>query len=87
MPLIDFTGPGGAAQTVSGANPLPVAAGFSIPKHDYIELSYTGSDLTGVIYRLGGTWNTATDTYTGGDTVGQLELVYSAGNLVKIAEV
>lgn len=68
-------------------NPIPVVAGLSIPRHDYVELSYTGSDLTGVLYKLGGTWDTATDTYTGGATVGQLELVYSAGNLVKIAEV
>lgn len=68
-------------------NPVPVVAGFSIPKHDYAELSYTGSDLTGVTYKLGGTWNSSTDTYTGGTTVFQLELVYSGGNLVKIVEV
>jgi len=68
-------------------NPIPVVAGLSIPKHDYIELAYTGSDVTGVTYKLGGTWDTGTDTYTGGTTVGQLELVYSGANLVKIVEV
>jgi hypothetical protein len=62
-------------------------SGLSIPKHDYAELSYTGTDLTGVTYKLGGAWNDTTNTYTGGSTVGQLKLVYSAGNLVKIAEV
>lgn len=68
-------------------NPIPVVAGLSIPKHDYIELSYTGEDVTGVAYKIGGTWDTGTDTYTGGTTVGQLELVYSAGKLVKVVEV
>lgn len=68
-------------------NPIPVVTGLSIPKHDYVELSYTGDDVTGVSYKVGGTWDTGTDTYTGGTTVGQLELVYSAGKLVKIVEV
>ena len=68
-------------------NPIPVVTGLSIPKHDYVELSYTGDDVTGVSYKVGGTWNSSTDTYTGGTTVGQLELVYSAGKLVKVAEV
>ena len=68
-------------------SPIPVVTGLSIPKHDYVELSYTGSDLTGVVYKLGGTWNTSTDTYSGGTTVGQLELVYEDGNLRKIVEV
>lgn len=68
-------------------NPIPVVSGLSIPKHDYAELSYTGEDVTGVTYKVGGTWNTGTDTYTGGTTVGQLELVYSSGKLIKVVEV
>jgi hypothetical protein len=68
-------------------NPIPVVSGLSIPRHDYVELTYTGADVTGVAYKVGGSWNTGTDTYTGGTTVGQLELVYSSGNLVKVVEV
>jgi len=44
-------------------------------KYDYIALSYTGSDLTGVIYKLGG---------SGGTTVANLALAYSAGVLQTI---
>lgn len=69
-------------------NPIPTVTGLSIPKHDYIELSYTGANLTGVIYKLGGTWNTTTNTYSGGSTVGQLELVYDgSNNLIQVVEV
>ena len=68
---------------------LPVVAGLSIPKHDHIELSYdVSNNLTGVTYKLGGTWDSGTDTYTGGSTVGQLELVYDgSNNLIKVTEV
>lgn len=68
-------------------NPIPVVSGLSIPKHDYVELSYTGEDVTGVAYKVGGAWDTGTDTYTGGTTVGQLELVYGSGKLIKVVEV
>jgi len=40
-----------------------------------ISLSYTGSDLTGVIYKTGG---------SGGTTVATLTLAYSLGNLVSV---
>ena len=40
---------------------------------DEIELSYTGSDLTGVVYKLNA------------DTIATLTLTWSAGNLVNIA--
>jgi hypothetical protein len=76
------------AVTSLSSRPLAVVTGLSIPKHDYIGLSYTGSNLTGVVYKLGGTWNTSTDTYSGGTTVGQLELVYDgSNNLVQVVEV
>ena len=69
-------------------NPIPTVTGLSIPKHDYIDLSYTGSNLTGVIYKLGGTWDTVSNIYSGGTTVGQLELVYDgSNNLVQVVEV
>lgn len=52
-------------------------AGFSIPAHDYMDLSYTGSNLTGVVYKTGG----ATGT-----TVATLTLTYSGSNLVSVAK-
>jgi len=33
-------------------NPLPIMKGFNIPLYDDIVLSYTGDDLTGVVYKL-----------------------------------
>ncbi len=45
--------------------------GLSIPEHDYISLSYTGSNLTGVVYKTGG---------SGGTTVATLVLTYDGSN-------
>lgn len=42
--------------------------GLSIPAHDYVALSYTGADLTGVVYKTGG---------SGGTTVATLALTYT----------
>jgi len=50
--------------------------GFSIPPYDYVSLSYTGIDLTGVVYKTGG---------SGGTTVATLTLGYSGGELVSVA--
>jgi hypothetical protein len=52
-------------------NPVPIVAGLSIPKHDYVSLSYTGSNLTGVVYKTGG---------AGGTTVATLTLAYNGNN-------
>lgn len=58
-------------------NPVPVngtvntLAGLEIPAHDYVSLSYTGSNLTGVVYKDGG---------SGGTTVATLTLVYDGSN-------
>jgi hypothetical protein len=41
-------------------------------EYDYISLAYTGSDITGVVYKTGG---------AGGATVATLALVYVGGNL------
>ncbi len=46
-------------------------------KYDYIELSYTGDNLTGVIYKLGG---------SGGTTVSTLTLGYTGSNLVSVTK-
>lgn len=44
-------------------------------KYDYISLGYTGSDLTTVTYKLGG---------SNGTTVATLTLAYNSGNLVSV---
>ena len=56
--------------TIDG-DPLAVVAGLSIPEHDYIALSYTSSNLTGVVYKTGG---------SGGTTVATLTLAYDGSN-------
>ena len=48
-----------------------ITDGLSIPKYDYISLSYTGSNLTGVVYKHGG---------SGGLTVATLTLTYDGSN-------
>jgi len=52
-------------------------SGLSIPAHDYIALSYTGGNLTGVEYRTGG----ATGTI-----VGTLTLAYSGTDLISVTK-
>lgn len=53
-------------------NPVPVSVpGLQIPSHDYIALTYTGSNLTGVAYKTGG---------SGGTIVASLALAYDGGN-------
>lgn len=38
--------------------------GLQIPAYDYVSLSYTGSNLTGVVYRKGGVTGTIVATLT-----------------------
>jgi hypothetical protein len=49
--------------------------GFNIPAHNYIALSYTGSNLTSVVYKTGG---------AGGTTVATLTLAYTGSQLDSI---
>lgn len=62
-------------------NPVPVVTGLGIPEHDCISLSYTGStgsNPTGVVYKIGG---------PGGTTVATLTLAYDgSGNLISVAK-
>ena len=65
-------------------NPVPVSGtintltGLEIPDHDYIALSYTGSNLTGVVYKTGG---------SGGTTVATLTLAYDGNdNLTSVTK-
>lgn len=80
--------PGGGGATVVGLknvggtqiNPateesLQSLVGFEIPPHDYISLGYTGTDLTSVTYKTGG---------SSGTTVATLTLGYSGGNLASV---
>ena len=46
-------------------------------KYDYISLSYTGSDLTGVVFKTGG---------SGGTTIATLTLAYTDGNLTSVTK-
>ena len=63
--------------TIDG-DPLVVVGGLSIPEHDYIDLSYTGTNLTGVVYKTGG---------SGGTTVGTLTLAYDGSdNLISVTK-
>jgi hypothetical protein len=44
--------------------PAPVVPGLEIPAHDYLSCSYTGSNLTGVVYKSGGASGTVVATLT-----------------------
>ena len=51
----------------SAENPIPTITGLQIPQHDKLELSYTGTDLTQVVYKLAGVVVTTLQlSYTGG---------------------
>jgi hypothetical protein len=50
---------------------LSSIAGLAIPAHDFISLAYTSGNLTGVVYKTGG---------SNGVTVGTLALAYNGGN-------
>jgi hypothetical protein len=59
-------------------NPIPTIDGLEIPAHDYIALTYTGSNLTGVVYKTGG---------AGGTTVATLTLAYDGNdNLTSVTK-
>lgn len=69
---IRFIASDNQSEYVSPGTPLPVAlAGLEIPAHDYIDLSYTGANLTSVVYKDGG---------SGGTTVATLTLTYDGSN-------
>jgi len=58
-------------------NPIPTVEGLSIPEHDYIALTYTGANLTGVEYKDGG---------AGGTTVATLTLAYDGSQLMSVTK-
>ena len=55
--------------TVSGT--VNALQGLSIPEHDYIDMTYSGTTLTGVVYKTGG---------SGGAVVATLVLGYDGSN-------
>ncbi|AGH57678.1 hypothetical protein CPKG_00047 [Cyanophage KBS-S-2A] len=76
---IRFIASDNQSEYVSPGTPLPVAlTGLEIPAHDYIDLSYTGSNLTSVVYKDGG---------SGGTTVATLTLAYDGNdNLISVTK-
>jgi hypothetical protein len=52
-------------------------AGMAIPPNDFISLSYTSGNLTGVVYKSGG---------SSGTTVATLTLAYSGSDLVSVTK-
>jgi hypothetical protein len=48
-----------------------VASNLSIPEHDYVSCTYTGSNLTGAVFKFGG---------ASGITVATLVLTYDGSN-------
>jgi len=56
----------------------PTIPGLSIPEHDYVDLTYSGANLTGVVYKAGG---------ASGATVATLALAYDGnGNLINVTK-
>jgi hypothetical protein len=55
-----------------------VVSGLCIPEHDYISMTYTGGNLTGVVYKNGG---------SSGQTVATLTLTYDgSANLLTVTK-
>jgi hypothetical protein len=52
-------------------------AGMAIPPNDFINLSYTSGNLTGVVYKTGG---------SSGTTVATLTLAYSGSDLISVTK-
>jgi hypothetical protein len=83
---VDVTGPFDSPQQLLKIVELPdstfaVAASVQntlVPKnYDYISLSYTGDNLTGVVFKTGG---------SGGTTVATLTLAYSGAVLTSVTK-
>lgn len=79
--LVTFGGVGGdasAANQVLQLTELESIAGLQIPPHDHLTLTYTGNDLTQIVYRSGG---------ASGTTVATVNLGYTSGVLTTVARV
>lgn len=49
--------------------------GLQVPKSDYVALSYSGANLTGLVYRRGG---------ASGEVIATFVLAYSGSTLVSV---
>jgi hypothetical protein len=78
---VEITGPVTVSNEVEvkndSGNPIPVVTGLEIPEHDFIDLTYTGENLTGVVYKTGG---------SGGTTVATLTLAYTGSRLDSVTK-
>lgn len=61
------------ANVNSGTRPVVVMADFNTSLHDYVACTYTGSNLTQLVYKTGG---------SGGETVATITLSYDGNNRV-----
>jgi hypothetical protein len=62
----------------TGTKPVVIMAGLNIPLHDYVSCGYTGSNLTSVVFKNGG---------SGGNTVATLALTYDGNdNLLTVTK-
>ena len=61
------------ANVNSGIKPVVVLADFNTSLHDYVSCTYTGSNLTQLVYKTGG---------SGGSTVATITLAYDGNNRV-----
>ena len=75
--LFGYDGVAGFTNPVSAnsAGAMSTVIGLEIPKHDYVALSYTGDNLTGVVYYVDG---------VGGTIVATLALSYTGSVLNSI---
>jgi hypothetical protein len=65
-------------QPVSVSGVVGTITGLEVPAHDYIDMSYTGDNMTGVVYKTGG---------SGGTTVATLTLTYDGnGNITSLTK-
>lgn len=68
---------GTVVQGAAGTDPWRTMSGLMIGTHDYISLSYTGSNLTGVVFKTGG---------VGGTTIATLTLAYTGSQLTSVTK-
>jgi hypothetical protein len=61
----------------TGTNYQPIFGGFQIPYFDYISLSYSGDNVTQLVYKVGG---------ASGTVVSTLDLTYSGDNVASITK-
>lgn len=71
------TGASTSANQTTANTLLGGIAGFTPAVYDYISLTYTGDDLTGVVFKSGG---------SGGTTVSTLTLAYAGGVLTSVTK-